>query len=217
MRYFRVQNRFLQAEMQVAKMSLKRLALLAGLLIFLPATLAHAQTSSEPATLDQELLTPFAPDILQENQLGESNFADFKVVAQLSADGESIESGLVWRVFGTTQGSDGTMPLLAAAEGGTSLFQLAAGEYLVHAAFGRASVARRVVIGKDGGSEIFIIEAGGLKLSAMLAGQPLESRDLLFEIYSDTEDERGERTLIANNIGAGQIVRLNKGTYHVLS
>ncbi|MEO0637190.1 MAG: hypothetical protein AAFY73_11130, partial [Pseudomonadota bacterium] len=65
--------------------------------------------------------------------------------------------------------------------------------------------------------ESFVLNAGGLQLDATLNGAQLPSEDLQFEIYSDTVDERGERSLITDKIRPGQVVRLNAGTYHVVS
>ena len=68
------------------------------------------------------------------------------LVATLIEGSDPIPRGIVWRVFLPTPGDDGQLPLLASAEGGTARFDLGPGSYLVHAAFGRAGVTKRVTI-----------------------------------------------------------------------
>ena len=60
------------------------------------------------------------------------------------------------------------MPLVASAQGGTSVFQLEPGSYLVHASFGRAGATKRITVGKEAKRESLVLDAGGLKLDAVL-------------------------------------------------
>lgn len=166
---------------------------------------------------DAQLLTPFAPDILQEAPLDAGPGVPFSVDARLSPEAAPIDSGLIWRVFDPQPNADGTMQLIATAEGGTANLQLAPGDYLIHASFGRAGVARRVSVTETGGLESFVLNAGGLQLDASLGGEQLDSEELTFEIYSSAIDERGERSLITDNVRPSQMVRLNAGTYHIVS
>lgn len=166
---------------------------------------------------DSTLLTPFAPDILQEQTLGAEPGVPFSVDARLSTDSEPLQSGLIWRVFDPQPAANGQMTLIATAEGGTARLQLEPGDYLIHASFGRAGIARRVNVTADGGVESFVLNAGGLQLDATLNGAQLDAEDLQFEIFSAALDERGERTLITDKVSPGQLVRLNAGTYHVVS
>ncbi len=137
--------------------------------------------------------------------------------AKLTDKGDSIERGMVWRIFRERQDADGKLPLIATAKGGTASFSLPAGTYLVHAAFGRAGATKRVVLSSSGAKEIFVLQAGGLKLTAESEGQAIPTKDLRFSIYELEQDEDGERKLIALNVAADRVIRLNTGTYHVLS
>lgn len=138
--------------------------------------------------------------------------------ARLAPDAPDLSAGLVWRVFGPEPGPDGKLPLIATAQGGTSEFDLPPGPYIVHAAFGRAGATKRVTIGTDGRTEALVLDAGGVRLDAVLAGgSRIPPSDLKFSVYDSKEQANGERALILPNVPANSIVRLNAGTYHVVS
>ena len=181
---------------------------------FLAALLASflALTS---ASFAQENATSYAP----ANPAAGPNILGHELVveARLSEKGDMLKDGIDWRVFSDRRNADGQLPLIAKRSGGTATFSLPAGTYLVHAGFGRASTTRRVSLGSDGARESFVLNAGGLALTAKADGKPIPPKDLRFSIYELEEDEEGERKLIALNVPATRIIRLNAGTYHVLS
>ena len=83
---------------------------------------------------------------------------------------------------GPQPGPDGKLPLIAPRKGGSSVFQLEPGSYLVHASFGRAGATKRITVGHDSKRESVVLDAGGLKLNAMLAGgkrDPLVAAEVL--------------------------------------
>lgn len=139
------------------------------------------------------------------------------VDAKLVTDGQTIERGMVWRVFRERAAAGGELPIVANAEGGTASFTLNAGTYLVHAAFGRAGASKRVVLGEGGARETFVLQAGGLELDAVAGDKEIPTRFLRFSIYELEVDDSGERKLIAQNVAPRKVVQLNAGTYHVLS
>ncbi|MGB7285540.1 MAG: hypothetical protein WBC71_01275 [Salaquimonas sp.] len=158
-----------------------------------------------------------SPVLAQENN---SNTPTYKVtfIAQLVADGTPVENGLEWRIFGSTINSDGNLPMLASANGGTKTFNISAGQYLVHAAYGHASAVRKIEIGPESGEEYFILNAGGMELSAIAGEDTPISNDLLrFDVFEQKIDERGERKLIAKRVLPGEIIPFQEGTYHVVS
>ncbi len=62
-----------------------------------------------------------------------------------------------------------------------------------------------------------VLEAGGLEITAVGSnGEPLRDQVSL-SIYSSEQDEYGQRKLILDNAPLGRIVRLNPGTYHIVS
>jgi hypothetical protein len=174
-------------------------------LFWFVASVAWAQDSS----------TSYAP--ADPNALPNVTGYEMVLDAKLTEKGNSIERGMVWRIFRERPDADGKLPLVATAKGGTASVSLPAGTYLVHAAFGRAGATKRIALGSGGAKESFVLQAGGLKLSAESEGQAIPAKDLRFSIYELEQDEEGERKLIALNVAADRVIRLNTGTYHVLS
>ncbi|MEP9389083.1 hypothetical protein [Mesorhizobium sp. KR9-304] len=189
----------------------------------LPA-LANAQEFSgegmgTPA-LDLNLpsFSSFAPATDPSSPLALATGGEITLSAKLTEEGEDISRGLVWRIFGQQAGPDGKLPLIASSEGGSGVFQLAPGGYLVHASYGRAGATKRITVGRDSKSESLVLDAGGLKLDATLAGGVrIPSGKLKFSIYEAETDTNGERALIIPDVSPNSVVRLNSGTYHIVS
>lgn len=143
---------------------------------------------------------------------------EIKLTAHMTEDGPEITRGMVWRVFRPTPSEDGTLPLVASAQGGSSSFTLEPGSYLIHASFGRAGATKRITVGRDSKSESIVLDAGGLKLDAILSGGVRIPKDKLrFAIYEESTDAAGERALIIPNVQPNTVIRLKSGTYHVVS
>lgn len=143
---------------------------------------------------------------------------EITLAAKLTSDSPEIPRGMVWRIFGPQPGPDGKLPLIAAAEGGTSAFHLQPGSYLVHAAFGRAGATKRITVGREPQREDLVLDAGGLKLDAVLSGGVrIPPGKLKFSIYENEVGPDGQRALIIPNVKPNSVVRLNAGTYHVVS
>ena len=136
--------------------------------------------------------------------------------ARLTEDGSPLDKGMVWRVFGIQAETDGQLPLIATARGGPARFELEPGSYLVHGAFGRASASARIDIGVETRRQSMVLNAGALKLDAMLPdGSDVRRPKLRFDIFDDGDDN--QRALILPSVEPGQMVRLPAGTYHVVS
>ena len=98
------------------------------------------------------------------------------------------------------------------------MFSLDPGSYLVHASFGRAGATKRITVGRDAAVESIVLDAGGLKLDAVLSGGlRIPAGKLRFSIYDEQPDATGERPLIIPDVKPNTVVRLNSGTYHVVS
>jgi hypothetical protein len=144
--------------------------------------------------------------------------AGFTLEAKLTDTGAPIAKGVVWRIFGEKAGADGKLPLLREASGGIVHLALGPGSYLVHAAYGRAGIAKRVVVNGEGQTDTIILNAGGLKLSAIVGkDQTLTGNQSAFDIYPGSDQSDDERNPIVAGLHSDQIVRLNAGTYHVVS
>ena len=138
--------------------------------------------------------------------------------AHLTEDGPPITRGLVWRVFSPDADPDGKLPMIASAQGGSGVFLLEPGSYLVHASFGRAGATKRITVGRQAQTESMVLDAGGLKLDAVLSGGVrIAPARLRFSIYEADPDASGERPLIIPDVQPNTVVRLNSGTYHVVS
>jgi len=143
-----------------------------------------------------------------------------KLDAKLTDDGEPMQHGLSWRVFSPIPGADGKLPLLASAEGGSAAFQLTPGDYFVNVSFGRAGATKKLSVPENGDvdNQVLILDAGGLSLSAISgADTHIPDKQLSFDIYSSEVREDGERGLVLADVKPNTIVRLNAGTYHVVS
>jgi len=140
------------------------------------------------------------------------------LAAQLTESGADIPRGLVWRVFSPEPDENGALPLIASAKGGTLHFDLDPGSYLVHATFGRAGATKRITVGRENKRENLVLDAGGLKLDATLSGGVrIPADNLRFSIYESDPDIGGDRALILPDVKPNTVVRLNSGTYHVVS
>jgi hypothetical protein len=139
-------------------------------------------------------------------------------VAELTDHSPEIKRGIFWRIFKPKPGADGKLPLVASAQGGTSSFTLEQGSYLVHAAFGRAGATKRITVGATPKREVLVLDAGGLELDGMTpTGRHIPADLLRFSIYEAKPGADGDRPLIVPDIKPDTIVRLNAGTYHVVS
>ncbi|AOG49796.1 hypothetical protein ASZ97_07755 [Brucella melitensis] len=165
--------------------------------------------------LNLPTINPYAsPASPENNPLVRTYELDLK--AKLTQEGGDIPAGLVWRVFSPDVGPDGQLPLIASSKGGSASFNLPEGSYLVHVAYGRAGATKRITLSNSARHEIMILDAGGMKLSAVLPGNGKIKDDLLrFSIYAD--EENSDRSLIVPDVKPNKIIRLNSGTYHVVS
>lgn len=140
--------------------------------------------------------------------------------AKLTADSGIMQEGLAWRIFGTIPGTDGKLPVIASSEGGSAQFHLKPGQYFINVTFGRAGVTKKLSIPLIGDVEpqTMVLDAGGFVLNAV-TGQdiPIPANKLKFSIYSQETGDDGERRLVMADVSPNTVVRLNAGTYHVVS
>ncbi|MCA1366095.1 hypothetical protein I6F15_01575 [Bradyrhizobium sp. BRP14] len=163
-------------------------------------------------------LTSFNPLITDPTQSGE--LKDVKLEALLTEKGNPVQSGLTWRVFSPIPGSDGKLPLLATSEGGSTAFNLVPGEYFVNVAFGRAGATRKIRVPEDGmlDKQVLVLDAGGVMLNAVSGSDVrIPPNELSFSIFSSDVKEDGERALVVADVKPNTVIRLNAGTYHVVS
>lgn len=141
----------------------------------------------------------------------------YHLEARLKDDGETLPSGVTWRVFASSPDPDNRMPMIGEAGGGAVDVRLPPGDYLVHAAYGRAGATKKIKVGPTGGSETVIINAGGLKLSSFVGeDEPLSAGQVNFDIYAPHEDGSDERVLLVSDAPPDKIIGLNAGIYHII-
>jgi hypothetical protein len=140
------------------------------------------------------------------------------LAALLTQDGQSIEQGLVWRVFAARPGPDGKPRLVATNREASPVLKLDPGEYLVNVAFGRANLTRKVTVSAERAvQERFVLNAGGLRLISQIAGGEVAGeRGVVYDIYSDERDQYGQRTKVMGPVRPGVMLRLNAGIYNVV-
>jgi len=178
---------------------------------------AGAQDNDGLGNLNLPDLSKYAPSH-GDAPLATSAAGDITLSAQLTDKGADITRGLVWRVFKPEPGADGKLPLVASAHGGTAIFELEPGSYLVHASYGRAGATKRITVSKQARRENLVLDAGGLELDAVLSGGIRIPPDKLrFSIYEGRAEPDGDHALIVPNVQPNTVVRLNAGIYHVVS
>jgi hypothetical protein len=187
----------------------------------LVVTVGHGALAQGFGETEQPLQLPpiqnYAPPTVGA-PLATAGTGQLTVSAHLTEDSPPIGTGLVWRIFKPETGPDGKLPLVASAQGGSGVFDLEPGSYLVHASFGRAGATKRIKIGADRVAEALVLEAGGLQLDAVLSGGVrIPASRLRFSIYESGADTSGERALIVPDVRPNTVVRLNSGVYHVVS
>lgn len=137
--------------------------------------------------------------------------------ARLTEKSPPITKGIIWRVFSPITQGNNTLPLLAAKKGGSVRFNLPAGEYLIHAAFGRAGITKKIIVEDNKQyDENLVLNAGGIELKANVTNGKINETRVTFSIYAG-DNENNEQSLIMPNVKSNSIIRLNAGQYHVIS
>ncbi len=139
--------------------------------------------------------------------------------AVLTDDSQPIEQGIIWRVYQEKSAADGRNKLVTESRAPAPVLRLPVGEYLINASFGRSHMTRRLSVKQgDMPPERFVLNAGGLRLAALVAnGEPAPANTITFDVFSDERDQFGNRTKILSGARPGVILRLNSGIYHLIS
>lgn len=138
--------------------------------------------------------------------------------AHLTGDGQRIDRDIVWRVFRAPDHANELPQLLTTKREADPQLALPPGRYIVNAAFGRAHLTREIAI-EAGASldETFVLNAGGLRLHTLVAGEPADTSTTSYRIYEGERDQTGNRALVMDRAKPGLIIRLNSGLYHIES
>jgi major membrane immunogen (membrane-anchored lipoprotein) len=198
-----------------------RKTIAAALVALMPVTAGAQDAFKEFKQLDTTAKMPKLNAFIAPGSAPEgTKLHSVALEAKLTAAGDAVQDGLSWYVFSPVAGSDGKLPLIASSQGGSADFQLAPGDYFVNVSFGRAGVTRKLSVPEEGAVEkqTMVLEAGGLLLNAV-SGSDVRIRpnQLSFSIYSADVRDDGERGLVMADVPPNTVVRLNAGTYHVVS
>jgi hypothetical protein len=170
---------------------------------------AGAATSEVPAP-------PEADDRLATADTGPTG--TLRLSARLTDEMPLIHKDLMWRIFAAEPEDDGSFKIVALGEGPRPEFSLREGDYVVHVGYGRARAIKRVTVKQGVLDEVLVLNAGGLRLSAVRSdGQAIPRNDVSFAVYSSEQDQFGQRELILPTVPPGKTVRLNAGSYHIVS
>lgn len=142
-----------------------------------------------------------------------------RLVALLTSDGQNIDQGLIWRIFESGGQTEGKAALIQTFHDASPVLKVKPGDYLVNVAFGRAHLTRRITVKPGPGDpavEQFVINAGGLRVSAVVSGHEAPANTVTYSIYSD-RDQSDNRKVVLNSAKPGLVIRLNAGIYHIIS
>ena len=143
---------------------------------------------------------------------------NLQLQARLSLDGPVLDSDVNWRVFRFKTETDNTLEEMYHEIGGPQIFNLAKGEYFIHAAYGLSGLVKKIEFEQDGQLENFVLNAGGIKLNATASANiPISPDYLRFDVYENEISASGNRKQVVAGVRAGEIVSIPTGTYHVVS
>jgi hypothetical protein len=139
------------------------------------------------------------------------------LAARYTAEGALISAALHWRVFTASPDANGNPVLVAESHDAAPIFALDPGTYVVHAGYGLAGFAKPVTLVSDPVRETFALQAGGLRLQAVLGDQTLPPAKVSFDIYANSLVGGGPERLLMRQVEPGALVLLPEGIYQVVS
>jgi hypothetical protein len=140
------------------------------------------------------------------------------LVALLTVDGQRIDQGLVWRVYAAKRDPRTPSELLVTKREPSPTLTLEPGEYIVNAAFGRADITRKIVVSPGAASnEKFVLNAGGLKVKALVDGIEPPPNSISYDILSSERDQSDNRVRVLAGARPKVVNRLNAGIYRIVS
>src|SRR5699024_7533035 len=76
---------------------------------------------------------------------------------------------------------------------------------------------KKINVGYTPGAETVVINAGGLRLSALVGeDEPLTADEVSFDIYAPDENGSDERVLLVPDAPPEKVIGLNAGIYHIV-
>jgi hypothetical protein len=139
------------------------------------------------------------------------------LTALVTDGGKPVGEGVVWRVFAAKPDTAGQLTLAAKSDSAVAQVKLPPGNYVIHAAYGRAQASDTLTVKEGANDKTVVIGAGGLRLNAAVTGDvPIPINLLHFDVFTAGTSD-ADRALIAQDLGANDILTVNAGTYHIVS
>jgi hypothetical protein len=139
------------------------------------------------------------------------------LTAMATDGGRTLGDGVVWRIFSTRADSSGALELAAQSDNGVAHVELVPGNYVVHVAYGGAQASETITVAEGENSKDVILEVGGLRLNAAVTGEvPIPINLLRFDVFAAGTSD-ANRPVVAQGIGANDILTVSAGTYHIVS
>ena len=142
--------------------------------------------------------------------------ATLSLSAVLNGAPNPLTGGLRWRVFDAHPEADGSHPLIVESSLAQPTLTVPPGDYVVHVAFGLASVTKRMTLGPEVRSERLILSAGALRIGGTVAEEPIDPSKLSLAIYVP-EGRNPLGKLVYAKAKAGDVIGLPEGNYHIVS
>lgn len=214
--------------------ALRRALLCCGIVLLAHAQTADAQQAGTPGwNTSTEQKRPSAPaqpgapanttvvPRSAPDSAADAAKIDATLIAVLTDDGTRIEQGMIWRVYQDGDPAKTAAPprLISSHKEASPVLRLARGAYIVNVAFGRAHLTKRITIAGDKPQqEKFVLNAGGLRVTATLAnGEKAPDTAVSYDIISGETDQSGSKAKVLSGAKPGLVVRLNAGIYQLAS
>jgi hypothetical protein len=124
----------------------------------------------------------------------------------------------VWRVYQNATDAAAKAKLVTENREASPVLKLPPGDYTINASFGRAHLTRKVSLKANAPAvEQFVLNAGGLRLNAVVGGKPAAAGMISYSIFSDDRDQFANRTAVMSGAKPNLIMRLNAGIYRLVS
>lgn len=171
---------------------------------------SQSQAGQPPAAEALPAVAPAAPEPPAPPQ-------PVKLEAMIADGGQPIADGVTWRIFSAKPGANGQLVLAAKSDRSVATLSLPPGNYVVDAAYGHAQASDTLTVKTGANEKSMVLGAGGLRLNAAVTGDvPIPINLLHFDIFTSGPSD-AERALVAQGLGANDIITLNAGTYHIVS
>ena len=138
------------------------------------------------------------------------------LAASLTEKAPPLSRGVAWRVYATEPDAEGRHALIEKSDQAQPALRLKPGDYVVTALYGAVAQAQRITV-SDVASHRFVLNAGGLRLGAVVGADKTIPEPLVTYTVYKSEPERPEGMPLASEVRSGQVVRLAEGAYRVVS